>query len=71
MPTAIICSSELFCQFVSLFSSVFTKRFHKYFGILLLAFTLCEERRTMTGLIRIIRDRCSLSVLSRFFGKWE
>ena len=71
MPTPIICGSEQFCQFVSLFSSVFSKRLQKYFVIVLLAFTLCEERRTMTGLLRMILDRCSLSGLSRFFGKWK
>ena len=71
MPVPIICGSQQFCQYVDLFSSVVRKRLHKYFVIVLLAFMICEERRTMTGLLRKILDWCSLSGLSRFFGKWN
>ncbi len=70
MPKPIVCLSDQLRQFVTTFRTCFTKRQWKYFVIVLLALIECEERRTMTGLLRTIGDRVSLSGLSRFLNKW-
>ena len=70
MPKPIVCLSDQLRQFVTAFRTCFTKRQWKYFVIVLLALIECEERRTMTGLLRTIGDRVSLSGLSRFLNKW-
>jgi hypothetical protein len=36
----------------------------------LLGLIECEERRTMTGFLRVVGERISLSGLSRFLSKW-
>jgi hypothetical protein len=69
MPLPIICATAALCQFVSAFSKHFSKPQRKYFVTVLLAFLLCEERRTLTALLRRILDARSLSGLSRFFGR--
>jgi hypothetical protein len=38
--------------------------------IVLLGLVECEERKTMTGILRVIGERVSLSGLSRFLNKW-
>ena len=70
MPKPIVCLSEQLRQFLAAFRHCFTKRQWKYFVIVLLALVECEERRTMTGLLRTIGERVSLSGLSRFLNKW-
>jgi hypothetical protein len=42
----------------------------KYFVTVLLGLIECEERKTMTGLLRAVGERISLSGLSRFLSKW-
>jgi hypothetical protein len=68
MPVPIICAHEALCQFVSAFSGCLSKPQRKYFVTVLLALLLCEERRTLTALLRKILDDRSLSGLSRFFS---
>jgi hypothetical protein len=70
MPKPIVCLSDELRQFVDAFRTCFTKRQWKYFVIVLLGLIECEERRTMTGLLRVIGERVSLSGLSRFLNKW-
>ena len=70
MPKPIVCLSDQLRQFLTAFRHCFTKRQWKYFAIALLALIECEERRTMTGLLRTIGERVSLSGLSRFLNKW-
>jgi len=70
MPKPIVCLSDQLRQFVTTFRTCFTKRQWKYFVIVLLGLIECEERRTMTGLLRTIGERISLSGLSRFLNKW-
>ena len=70
MPKPIVCLSDQLGQFLTAFRHCFTKRQWKYFVIVLLALVECEERRTMTGLLRTIGERVSLSGLSRFLNKW-
>jgi len=70
MPKPIVCLSTQLRQFLTAFRTCFSKRQWKYFVIVLLALIECEERRTMTGLLRVIGERVSLSGLSRFLNKW-
>ena len=70
MPKPIVCLSDQLRQFLTAFRTCFTKRQWRYFVIVLLGLIECEERRTMTGLLRTIGERVSLSGLSRFLNKW-
>jgi DDE superfamily endonuclease len=70
MPKPIVCISDQLRQFLEAFRPCFTKRQWKYFVIVLLGLIECEERRTMTGLLRVVGERVSLSGLSRFLNKW-
>ena len=70
MPKPIVCLSEQLCQFLETFRPCFRKRQWKYFVTVLLGLIECEERKTMTGLLRVVGERISLSGLSRFLSKW-
>jgi hypothetical protein len=70
MPKPIVCLSDQLRQFLTAFRTCFSKPQWKYFVIVLLGLIECEERRTMTGLLRVIGERVSLSGLSRFLNKW-
>ena len=69
MPLPIICANQALCQFVDAFASCLSKPQRKYFVTVLLALLLCEERRTLTGLLRKILDARSLCGLSRFLSR--
>jgi len=71
MPKPIVCLSEQLRQFAENFRSCFSKRQWKYFVIVLLGLIECEERKTMSGLLRVIGEQVSLSGLSRFLNKWS
>ncbi len=70
MPKPIVCLSEQLSQYLEAFRDCFSKRQWKYFVIVLLGLIECEERKTMTGILRVVGERISLSGLSRFLGKW-
>ncbi len=69
MPLPIICAHETLCQFADAFAACFSKPQRKYFVTVLLALLLCQERRTLSALLRRILDARSLSGLSRFFAR--
>ncbi len=71
MPKPIVCLSEPLRQYLEAFRSCFSQRQWKYFVIVLLGLLECEERRTMTGLLRMVAERVSLSGVSRFLSKWS
>src|SRR5215211_4851605 len=71
MPKPIVCLSAQLRQFVEIFRSCFSQRQWKYFVIVLLGLIECEERKTMSGLLRVIGEQVSLSGLSRFLNKWS
>lgn len=71
MPKPIVCLSEQLNQYLEAFRDCFSKRQWKYFVIVLLGLIECEERKTMSGLLRMIGERVSLSGLSRFLSKWS
>jgi hypothetical protein len=70
MPKPIICLSAELRQYVEAFRECFSKRQWKYFVTVLLGLIECEERKTLTGLRRVVGERLSLSGLSRFMSKW-
>ena len=70
MPKPIVCLAEPLRQCLAHFRSCFSKRQRKYFVIVLLGLIECEERKTLTGLLRVVGERGSLSGLSRFMNKW-
>lgn len=70
MPKPIVCVSEQLRQYMELFRNCFSQRQWRYFVIVLLGLIECEERKTMSGLLRVIGERVSLSGLSRFLNKW-
>jgi len=70
MPKPIVCLSEQLRQYLENFRPCFSKRQWKYFVTVLLGLIECEERKTMTGILRVVGERISLSGLSRFLSKW-
>ena len=70
MPKPIVCLSEQLRQYLEVFRPCFSKRQWKYFVTVLLGLIECEERKTMTGMLRVVGERISLSGLSRFLNKW-
>jgi hypothetical protein len=71
MPKPIVCLSEQLGQFLEAFRPCFSQRQWKYFVTILLGLVECEERKTMTGLLRVVGEHISLSGLSRFLSKWS
>lgn len=72
MPKPIICLAEALCQYAELFRPCFSNRQYKYFVTVLLALVECQERRTLSALLRCVSpEGVSLSGLSRFFSKWQ
>lgn len=70
MPKPIVCLSEQLRQFAERFRPCFSRRQWRYFVIVLLGLIECEERKTLTGMLRVIGESVSLSGLSRFLSKW-
>ena len=70
MPKPIVCLSEQLSQYLEAFRDCFSKRQWKYFVTVLLGLIECEERKTLTGLLRVVGEWISLSGLSRFMNKW-
>ena len=70
MPKPIVCLSEHLSQYLEAFRTCFSKRQWKYFVTVLLGLIECEERKTMTGMLRVVGESVSLSGLSRFLNKW-
>jgi SRSO17 transposase len=73
MRVPIICMDARLRQFAAAFRSCFSKPQHRYFEIVLLALLLCLETRTLSGLLRQVAARATLSGLSRFLAKapWD
>lgn len=69
MPKPIICLSEALRQYGEAFRDLFTRPQWKYFVTVLLGLVECQERRTLTGLLRCVAGQVSLAGLSRFFSR--
>jgi len=70
MPKPIVCLCGPLHQYLEAFRSCFRPRQWKYFVTVLLGLVECEERRTLSGLLRVVGERICLSGLSRFMNKW-
>jgi hypothetical protein len=70
MPVPIVCLSDLVRQYAEAFRGCFSQRQWKYFVTVLLGLIECQERRTLSALVRVVGDKISLSGVSRFLSVW-
>jgi len=68
MSIPIICLDECLCQFCEVFRACFSKPQFKYLVSVVLALIICQESRTLSGLMRQIAAGPSVSGLSRFLS---
>ena len=64
MPKAIACLSEQLSQYLEAFRDCFSKHPWKNFVTVLLGLIECEERKTMTGKLRVVGEQSSLRMFS-------
>lgn len=69
MPIPIVCIDSGLRQFAATFRRYFSKPQFKYFVIVLLSLLLCQERRTLSGLLRQVSEPVTLSGVSRFLSE--
>ena len=69
MRLPIICLDERLCQFLNGFRGLFSQPQWRYFVTILLGLILCQESRTLTGLLRQVESGQSLSGMSRFLSE--
>jgi len=69
MSMPIICLDESLRQFCEAFRSCFSKPQFKYLVTVLLALIVCQEARTLSGLMRQIAEGPSVSGVSRFLSE--
>src|SRR3954454_3207112 len=70
MPKPIICLSDALRQFADAFRPCFSSRQFPYFVIVLWGLIECQERRTLSALVRTVGDRVSLAGMSRFLSRY-
>jgi len=68
MRVPIICMDGRLRHYAAGFRSCFSKPQYRYFEIVLLALLLCQEAKTLTGLLRQVAVQVTLSGLSRFLA---
>jgi hypothetical protein len=68
MRVPIICMDARLREFAATFRACFSRPQHRYFEIVLLALLLCQEAKTLTGLLRQLAVQVTLSGLSRFLA---
>ncbi len=68
MRVPIICMDGRLRHFTAAFRSCFSTPQHRYFEIVLLALLLCQEAKTLTGMLRQVAVQVTLSGLSRFLA---
>src|SRR5919199_2022369 len=69
MRVPIICMDGRLRDFAAAFRSCFSTPQYRYFEIVLLALLLCQEAKTLSGLLRQVAVQATLSGLSRFLTK--
>jgi hypothetical protein len=69
MPVPLICLDACLRQFAAVSQACFSRPQHKYFVTVLLALVLCQEPRTLSGLLRQVADAPSLAGTSRFLSQ--
>ena len=68
MRIPIICMDDRLRHFTAAFRPCFSKPQHRYFEIVLLAVLLCQEAKTLSGLLRQVAVQATLCGLSRFLA---
>src|SRR5919199_4336660 len=68
MRVPILCMDGRLRDFAAAFRSCFSTPQHRYFEIVLLALPLCQEAKTLSGLLRQVAVQVTLSGLSRFLA---
>ena len=68
MRIPIICMDDRLRHFTAAFRPCFSKPQHRYFEIVLLALLLCQEAKTLSGLLRQVAVPVTLAGLSRFLA---
>src|ERR687894_2524936 len=68
MRVPIICMDSRLRDLAAAFRPCFSRPQHRYFEIVLLALLLCQEAKTLTGLLRQVAVQVTLSGLSRFLA---
>src|ERR687883_712697 len=68
MRIPIICMDDRLRHFTAAFRPCFSKPQHRYFEIVLLAVLLCQEAKTLSGLLRQGAVQATLCGLSRFLA---
>jgi hypothetical protein len=68
MRIPIICLDDRLRDFAATFRSCFSKPHHRDFELVLLALLLCQEAKTLSGLVRHVAGQVTLSGLSRFLA---
>lgn len=71
MPKPIICLAAALSQYAEEFRTCFSRRQYQYFVTILLALIECQDRRTLSALLRTASPKLSLCSLSRFMGRWH
>jgi hypothetical protein len=69
MPVPIICLDDELRYFAQRYHGLFSKPQYQYFVIVLLGLMMCEGRRTLSGLLRVVGTQASLAGLSRFLSQ--
>ena len=68
MRVPIICMDGRLRDFAATFRSCFSRPQHRCFEIVRLALLLCQEVKTLSGLLRHVAVQVTLSGLSRFLA---
>src|ERR687886_201353 len=68
MRVPILCMDGRLRDFTAAFRSCFSTPQHRYFEIVLVALLLCQEAKTLSGLLRQVAVQVTLSGLSRFLA---
>src|SRR4051794_16826242 len=71
MPKPIICLSDALRQFADAFRPCFSSRQFPYFVIVLWGLIECQERRTLSALVRTVGEVVSVAGVSRFLSRWQ
>ncbi len=73
MRLPIVCLDQRLRYYLNLFRGCFSQPQYKYFVTILLGLMLCQSGRSLSGLMRQVNSRVSLSGASRFMGQapWQ
>jgi hypothetical protein len=73
MRLPIVCLDQRLRHYLSLFAGCFSRPQYQYFVTILLGLMLCQNGRTLSGLLRQVNSNASVSGVSRFMSQapWQ